>query len=145
MSAHLFASRSRLALAAVLVVVTVTAGSCSLFPQSSTPKYVGPCFRALPRATAALHDRQARLVGVHRVPLHRLTKRLPKDVVVPENSKLDVCAFAFHGPFSANQVDNNQTGTAGRYAIVLVTSKSLELVASFEVDRLPEHFRRTFT
>lgn len=138
--------RSRLALAAVVVLVAVTAASCSLFPQPSvSPKSVSPCFRALPRATAALHDHKAKLIGVHRVPLHRLTKRLPKDVIIPDSKRLDVCAFAFKGPFATDQVDNNQTGTAGRYAIVLVTSKSLELVASYEVDHLPEHFRHTFT
>lgn len=140
---HGFIRHPRLVLASVVTLLGLALNGCGLVPPTpATPKYVSPCFRGLPEATAALHDRKAKLVGVHRLRLAKLIKRLPKELEVPGDEKLDVCAFAFKGPFTPDQVDNNQTTTGGEYAIVLVTSKSLRLVASFEVNHLPERFGR---
>jgi hypothetical protein len=48
-----------------------------------------------------------------------------------------VCAIAFKGSFAPGEVDLAPPGSKGRYAVVLVTSRHLRLLASAVLDRLP--------
>jgi hypothetical protein len=48
-----------------------------------------------------------------------------------------VCAVSFRGTFTPGQVDLAPPNDRGHYAVVLVTSRHLHLLASVVLDRLP--------
>lgn len=127
------------ALAAVVGLLALVAGAgCGADRASINLNSVSGCYRALPRATQAVHDGHARFKGVHKVPADRIEKRLSQ-MHLAENDT-EVCAFAFQGSFAPGQVEGAPANESGPYAVVLVTTKKLTLVLSFVGPRLPERF-----
>ena len=125
------------ALAAFLVLVP----ACSHTPGVSNGS-VSACFRAIPVGRGAIHESKAKLIGVHRIPIDTVRSRLPaaaQDTLAAENDTA-VCAMSFRGQFESGQVDMAPPGQSGRYALVLVSSKRLHLVASLVLDELPRSF-----
>jgi hypothetical protein len=127
-----------LALAGSLLATVGALGACAGPHLGLSNGSVSACFRALPTATAAIHDGSAHLVGVHRVPADRVRAHLPGD----RRSELGdndttVCAVVFKGDFRAGQVSLARPTASGHYAIVLVDSHNLHLVAAVVLDRLP--------
>jgi len=51
-----------------------------------------------------------------------------------------VCEMSFRGDFRAGQVDMAPPDQSGRYAVILVSSKKLHLVASVVLETLPRAF-----
>jgi hypothetical protein len=90
-----------------------------------------------------VHDKSAKLIAVRRVPADRVTGRLGSPLTTPGDTDTLVCAFAFKGTFVAGQVTAAPVGAHGQYAVVLVTSRHLKVLAAFVVDRLPKMFGRT--
>jgi hypothetical protein len=130
------------------VLVATTAAACN---ETSTPGVsngsVSACYRAIPTARKAIHDPQATLIGVHRIPADRVRSRLPPaeqhqlDQLAGDNDTT-VCALAFHGKFAPGQVELAPAEESGSYAVVLVSSKKLKLIDSAVLDHLPRGLGR---
>jgi hypothetical protein len=140
---------ARSALLALLVAGAVA--SCS--PHISTPVGLANCYQDLPLAEGALNapKNSYKFVGVKlvspRLLAHLVRDRFPNNPSAsykppPVGSR--VCAFAFTGTFPAGQVAMAPPKASGKAAIVLTTTKH-ELLFSFVLARLPEHFNRPFT
>jgi len=95
-------------------------------------------------ATAAVHDKTAHVIGVHRVSAAKVRDRLPPAAQAQLSADLgsSVCAVAFKGHFAPGQVAMAPPGVAGTYAVVLVTSQHLDLLRSVVLDHLPRTLGR---
>jgi hypothetical protein len=114
-------------------------GSCGAPHPGISNGSVSACYRAIPTARAAVRDTHATVVGVHRVPADSVKGALPpsaQTVLVGDNDTT-VCAVSFKGTFMPGQVVLAPMNERGRYAVVLVTSRHLHLLASVLLDRLP--------
>jgi hypothetical protein len=127
-----------LAAAATAALVGLAAASCSTHPVITNGSVTG-CYRAIPTARAAVHSSRASVVGVHRVAADALKGTLPPaaQMVLTGDNDTSVCAVAFKGSFRPGEVALANPGEKGRYALVLVTSRHLRLLASVVLDRLP--------
>jgi len=125
------------------LIAVLAAGALVSACGSTTPGLsngsVSACYRAIPAGRQAIHDRNARLIGVHRIPADKVRERLPlqEQHQLAADNDTTVCAVAFKGSFSPGQVDLAPSGESGTYAIVLVTSKKLRLIDSVVLDHLP--------
>ncbi len=137
---HSFPGR-RASAAALLLVALVVAPACSHTPGVSNGS-VSVCYRAIPVGKATVHERAAKLIGVHRVPVDSVRDHLPPALQAQLAAEDDtsVCVMAFHGTFTAAQVDMAAPGTQGPYALVLVSSKQLHLIGAVLLDHLPSAF-----
>jgi hypothetical protein len=137
--------RPRRSLSSLALAAALTATGCNTTPGVSNGS-VSVCYRALPVGTTAIHDRRAKLIGVHRVPVDKVRSHLPvtaQDELAADDDT-SVCAMAFKGPFQAGQVDLAPAGQSGEYALVLVSSKKLQLVATVVLPHLPRAFGGRF-
>jgi hypothetical protein len=128
-------------LSVVLLAALVGLPGCSHTPGVSNGS-VSVCYRAIPVGRAAVHDSHARLIGVHRIPLDNVRSHLPaasRDQLAAEDD-LAVCEMTFRGSFGPGQVDMAPAGQAGSYALVLVSSLRLHLVAAVVLPHLPRGF-----
>jgi len=132
------ARRTSIAVAAAAVLLA----SCGAPHPGLSNGSVSACYRAIPIARDAVHDGKATLIGVHRVPADRLKPHLPAAAqsVLAGDDDATVCAVAFKGSFAAGQVQLAPTDEKGAYAIVLITSRHLRLVASAVLAHLPKAF-----
>jgi hypothetical protein len=131
--------RSLLVWGTAAVVAVALVGGCGAPHPGLSNGSVSACYRAIPTAKAALHEPQATFIGVHRVSADRVMDRLPpaaRDLLQGDNDTT-VCAVAFKGTFVPGQVTGAPTGQQGRYAIVLVTSRHLQVLASAVLESLP--------
>lgn len=132
----------------VLGVATVLAaaliGGCGTPHPGLSNGSVSACFRAIPTAKAALHEPQAAFIGVHRVSAESVQGRLPPSArsVLQGDNDTTVCAVAFKGTFASGQVTGAPPNQRGRYAIVLVTSRHLDVLASVVLNQLPRSLGR---
>ena len=124
-----------------LAVLTLALASCSHAPGVSNGS-VSACYRAIPVGRSAIHDPAATLIGVHRVPVDTVRSRLPAAAQsqLAADDDTAVCAMSYRGAFQAGQVDLAAPGQEGEYALVLVSSKRLHLVASVVLPELPRAF-----
>jgi hypothetical protein len=127
-----------------LVLASALITSCGATHTGVTNGSVSVCYRAIPVAKEAVHDNQARLVGVHRLQIDTVRSQLPPSVSAELTAENDhvVCAVAFKGTFAPGQVDLAPPTDHGPYAVVLVSSRHLHLVNSFVLDQLPKAFGR---
>jgi hypothetical protein len=135
----------RRALTGVAVAGLLLSG-CDHAPGLSNGS-VSVCYRAIPTAMTALHDKKATLIGAHRIPEDAVRRHLPASARAYMASEDDtvVCAMAFKGTFTAGQVDLAPPNQSGPYAIVLVTSRHLHLVASIVLKHLPKSLGKRLT
>ena len=133
------AARVWVAPAVAGLVSATLLGSCGTPHPGISNGSVSACYRAIPTARAALRNTHASVVGVHRVPADSVKGELPpaaQTVLVGDNDTT-VCAVSFKGTFMPGQVVMAPMNERGRYAVVLVTSRHLHLLASVLLDRLP--------
>ncbi len=125
--------------AAALVAGLILLGACGTPRPSLSNGSVSACYRAIPTARAAIHDSHATLIGVHRVPADRVRGQLSPaaQTTLAADNDTTVCTVAFKGTFAPGQVDLAPPAQQGRYALVLVSSRHLHLVASVVLDELP--------
>jgi hypothetical protein len=123
----------------VSVLVVLLAGCGAPHPGLSNGS-VSACYRAIPTARDAVHDNHAALIGVHRVAADRVKSRLPPSAqaVLAGDDDTTVCAVAFKGDFTPGQVELAPLTDQGNYAVVLVTSRHLHLLASVVLNQLPK-------
>ena len=131
---------------ALMAVVALTAAigmaGCGTPAPGVSNGSVSACYRAIPVGRSALHNSSAKLIGVHRVPVDVVRSHLPAPARAELASENDtaVCAMAFRGVFDPGQVDLAPVTQRGEYALVLVSSRKLHLVASFVLGQLPRAF-----
>lgn len=119
--------------------------AAALFAGCGTPHpglsngSVSACYRAIPTAKAAVHDPHARFIGVHRISADQVQGQLPPtaQTILTGDKDTTVCAIAFKGTFGPGQVESAPPNQQGSYAIVLLTSRHLRLLAAVVVDHLP--------
>jgi hypothetical protein len=121
------------------VAAALVAGGCGATTPGLSNGSVSACYRAIPTGREAVHEAGATLIGVHRVPADKVRERLPpqEQQQLAADNDTTVCAVAFKGTFLAGQVDRAPTWESGSYAIVLVTSKKLDLIGSVVLNHLP--------
>lgn len=131
----------RTAAAMFCAVGTLSLPGCGSAPRVTNGS-VSVCYRAIPVGRSALHDRSAKLIGVHRVPVDTVRSHLPaaSQAQLAAEDDTTVCEMSFRGQFKAGQVDMAPAGQAGPYALVLVSSKHLHLVDSVVLKELPRAF-----
>src|SRR5438270_10452716 len=102
---------------------------CSATPRLSNGS-VSVCFRALPVGRGAIHEKGAKLIGVHRVPVDAVRIHLPAPAQdqLARDDDTSVCAMAFKGTFRAGQVAMADPSATGAYAPRLVSSQLLHLL-----------------
>ena len=128
-----------LAVAVAGLMCATLLGSCGTPHPRISNGSVSACYRAIPTARAAIRNTHASVVGIHRVPADSVKGDLPptaQTVLVGDNDTT-VCAVSFKGTFMPGQVAMAPPNESGRYAVVLVTSRHLHLLASVLVDQLP--------
>ena len=114
-------------------------GSCGAPHPGISNSSVSACYRAIPTARAAVRNPHASVVGVHRMSADSVKGELPpaaQTVLVGDNDTT-VCAVSFKGTFMPGQVVLAPMDEGGHYAVVLVTTRHLHLLASVLLDRLP--------
>ncbi len=140
--------RRALATLGAAVLSAVLSGCVS--PRNTLGTSSSPCYRAVPVASEAVHDRGrlagVRLVGVRELDRHpRLRDLLVQRVGFPLHS---VCVVSFHGQFRLDQVASTlghaPHGGSGRVAIVVVTNPQNTLVGTFVMTREPLRLRHEF-
>jgi hypothetical protein len=131
-------TRPRAALSAT-VLVLILAGCGTPHPGLSNGS-VSACYRAIPTARDAVHNSHATLIGVHRVAADLVKSRLPASAQAELAGENDttVCTVAFKGTFTPGQVELAPATAQGKYAVVLVTSRHLHLLASVVLNQLPK-------
>jgi len=127
--------------AACVVVVALLAGCGPPHPGLSNGS-VSACYRAIPAARAVVHDTNATLISVHRITADKVRQLSPDHMALsPGNNNAEddtsVCAVAFKGTFGPGQVNLAPESEAGSYALVLVTSHNLRVVAAAVLNALP--------
>jgi len=131
--------RAAASAASAALALGIGASACGGGGVTLGRKPVSGCFRAIPAAVAAVHDRRAHLVGVHELRARAAGQLLS----VPLGSRVaptrEVCVIALAGPFTAGQVRGD--ASAGRYALVIVTDDSLRVVGARVADQVPSRFR----
>jgi hypothetical protein len=126
-------------LAAGLLALAVTVSACGTGSTLALGRRsVSACYLAIPVARAAVHDRHARLQGVHRLAAGAVENVVAQHPSVGPDSQ-PLCVVALVGPFGPGQVSGSAAG--GRYALVLVSSRDLRVVGIRVLDRLPHRFR----
>lgn len=127
------------ALAGVLMTVTALVAAGCGGRGASLGTTSTPCFHALPTAAATVSHR-GRLAGVRLVPLDRLRRRAPE---IADLGPGKVCLVAFEGHFSRADVGSTLPAgrSAGRYAVVVVTTDGRRVLGSLITEHLPLPFR----
>lgn len=127
---------TRLAMAAA---VAVSASACA-GGRISLGTGASACFRDLPAATDAVHNKGS-LHGVRRVSAATLRAHDPHDPTLATLPDQELCVFAFKGTYPPGSVNGAHNTTTGQYAVVAVTTKNADVVGATVTDRLPTRFR----
>ena len=137
-----------------MLVMCLTAGGLLGAGCASSRNTLGtassPCFKALPAATTAVHER-GRLLGVLLVPAKKLAtdQHLSAALSTRSSTKVsDVCLIAFSGSFLSNQVDRPLGALSSikpdPYAVVVVSIPQNQLLATFVLPHPPLRFGHYF-
>jgi hypothetical protein len=127
--------------AAWLLAASLALASACTAGHSSLGTSASPCFKALPLAKDAVHNRGS-LIGVRRVPARSLGRTPLREL--PSLQRLGstpVCLVAFRGPYPPGGVDHALHRRGGRFAVVIVNERGDRVLASFVFDRIPFRFR----
>jgi hypothetical protein len=134
--------RPRLTAFVSALALTATLAACGTPHPGISNGSVSGCYRAIPTARDAVHDSHATLIGVHRVAADRVKLHLPaagQAELGGGDNDTSVCAYAFKGTFTPGQVELAPPAEQGKYAVVLVTTSHLDVLASSVLTHLP-HF-----
>jgi hypothetical protein len=134
--------RGRRALGAVLGAVLAAGVGVAGCGTPLSNQSVSTCYRAIPVGRVALHTSTVIMVDVHRLPAFRISPYLPPAAraALRESGNTTVCAITFRGNFRPGQVDGAPPTEYGHYALVLVTSDSLKLLAAAVTQSAPRGF-----
>lgn len=133
---------SRALAVAVALVVSVSLAACTS-PRNTLGTSSSLCYRAVPVATDAVHDRGklsgVRVFGPRDLQRHQeLLADLERRAGHPLHT---LCVVSFHGEFRFDQVDrpvgHAPPGGSGPFAVVVVTSPQNTLLGTFVLSREP--------
>ncbi|HLX87960.1 MAG TPA: hypothetical protein VKR22_05850 [Acidimicrobiales bacterium] len=127
---------------AALAVASVALSGC-VSPRNALGTTSSQCYRAVPVASEAVHDR-GRLAGVRLVGQKELDRH-PRmiDLLTSRvgGQVHQVCVISFHGQFRLDGVERPAgpapSGGSGPVAVVVVSVPQNRLVATFVVEREP--------
>jgi hypothetical protein len=126
---------------AAVIAALVAAGitSCGAPRPGISNGSVTACYRAIPKARAAVHDSKATLISVHRMPADRVKRHLPPaaQAQLRGDNDTSVCAIAFKGNFLPGQVDLAPPDERGKYALLLIGTHHLQLLTGAVLNKLP--------
>ena len=126
----------------VVVVAVAAVVSLGLFgacgsPRTSLGTDASACFRALPAARQAVHDR-GRLVGVRHVSANHASRIVPHGDAHVDGA---VCLVAFRGPYQSGSVDAVVRADGSEFAIVAIDlDPKPRRLGCVLVDHLPARF-----
>ncbi|MHB1928030.1 MAG: hypothetical protein ACYCUG_01100 [Acidimicrobiales bacterium] len=120
-----------------LLVLAAALAGCGGTGLALGPRSVSACYRSIPAAVAAVHDSDARLLGVHHLPLVALRRRNASLLAAWPGGDPTVCAVALEGPFAPGQVDGAPPSARGRYALVVLEARSGRVLGSTVTNYLP--------
>ncbi|HUY64039.1 MAG TPA: hypothetical protein VMV14_05930 [Acidimicrobiales bacterium] len=133
----------RPAVAAVALSLAALALSACVSPRNTLGTSSSLCYRALPVASEAVHDRGT-LAGIRLVSPkeigrhHRLLQVLDQRT---GGTLGNVCVVSFRGQFRQSQVQrplgSGPAGGTGQFAIVIVSSPGNGLLGTFVLTRVP--------
>jgi hypothetical protein len=132
-----------------MTLAAAVLASCTS-PRNTLGTTSSPCFRALPVAAKAVHDRGV-IEGVNLLSATAIAKRDPRaydQLKAHFGRKIPgVCIVVYRGSFTATQVEEPRgrapaSGT-GRFAVVVVTSPGNELLGTLVVNRLDYRTRHS--
>lgn len=134
--------RARLLMAAASLGALSALGGCTS-ARNALGTSSSPCFRAVPVASEAVHDRGTlagiRLVGQKEIDSRRRLRELVQGVAGP--AVHDVCVVSFHGQFRLDQVEKPfgaaPPGGSGPVALVVVSTPQNQLLGTLVVDHEP--------
>lgn len=132
-------SGTRIATLTLAVAGLFTTTSCGAPHPGFSNDSLTVCYRAIPAARTAINDRHASLVSIHRISVDKVMDHIPpsaQQAVHLDNSSA-VCVLAFKGTFAAGQVQLAPPGATGDYAVVIVSSRHLNVLATVVLDHLP--------
>jgi hypothetical protein len=129
------------ALSAALVAAAAVSGCTA--PRDTLGTNSSPCFRAVPVATDAVHDRGT-LSGVRLLRSKDLERRPHFRALLEARAGTTVstvCVVSFQGHFDLAQVDKpfgrSPAGGTGRVALVIVSSPANKLLGTLVLARVP--------
>ena len=123
-------------LAPLMVAMMGTMAACGS-PRTSLGTDASACFRALPAARDAVHDR-GRLVGVRHVSADHAERIVPHG---DETVNDAVCLVAFRGPYQRDDVDAVVRSEGTEFAVVAVELDAKpRRLGCVLVDHLPARF-----
>lgn len=135
--------RPRALAAGVLLAVLATGLAGCVSPRDTLGTNSSPCFRAVPVASDAVHDRGS-LAGVRLMGPPELDRypRLRDELASRVGRVLhDVCVVSFHGEFRHDEVERpmgrGPAGGTGPVAVVIVSYPQNALVGTFVLTREP--------
>lgn len=119
---------------ALMLAVALSLASCAA-PRNALNTTASPCFRALPEAAAAVHQKGS-LVGVRHVETDQLARDIPAASTLGHRR---VCGVAYRGNYAPGAVTGAEADHGGKYAVILVDDH-LHVLAAYVVDHLPVRF-----
>ena len=124
---------------AIGAALSVAAGGCTA-ARNTLGTSASQCFRALPAANDAVHDR-GQLVGVRYLKAGSLDKearhsRRLREMIASTHGR-PACIVAFAGSYPRGSVKGSITRRSGRYAVLVLDASSGALQFAIVVDRLP--------
>jgi hypothetical protein len=124
-----------------MAVGSVLAGCSTVHESLGTSD--GPCYLALPTATAAVGPK-SHFDGVRLIKVHSLN--VPHIQAVVKRAGLtsgQVCLVAFTGNFSSTSVSHPSGRASGRLAVVVLRYPDGQLISTVLFRRLPTHFHHS--
>jgi hypothetical protein len=127
------------ATAAIVALLPLAASACGTARPGLSNGSVSVCYRAIPTALGTFQSSRATLVGVHRMDADVLRRRLPSGSgdQLPMEDDTSVCVLTFKGSFLAGGSGTALSERTRAYAVVVISSHQLALVASLLTDDLP--------
>jgi hypothetical protein len=131
---------SKVLVGLTVIVALACLGGCAA-SRNALGTHDSACFRVLPEALSAVHDR-GHLAGERYLPPRALIVEI-HHVAVPEAlqqaSKVATCLVAFTGHYTASDVERGWAphGTTGQIAIVVVRQRDLVLLATVVLGKIP--------
>ncbi len=131
--------RNMLVLAAAVAVATGLTACTAVRDDLGTAN--GPCYIALPAATAAVHG-EGRLDGVRLVSISSLDRSrfLYRTATAARGRGRRVCLVAFRGSFAASRVTKPRGHPSGKLAIVVLDYPENRLLGTVILRHVPVRF-----
>jgi hypothetical protein len=128
----------RLGVLVLGLLAAISLGGCSA-ARNGLGTADGPCYVALPVATAAVHE-QGNLLGVRLVSTTSLRPRSQVADAAAAVTAKQVCLVGYSGSFKESGVEHPAGRTSGHLAVVVVSYPGAQRFVTVLLRRVPIHF-----